>query len=258
MFSFMGGQQDRMPLILFESRDAMIQPESVMTMFIRVASVCDALEAVLPRLSPATGDAVQFLLDIIPDESRFLCFVPVRAGCVTELWAHYMYVNDCEDAATRADVADRVPVPAAWVVLPGPEASASQARRLVQSIEAFHFFAPLHELELDELANVDEQLAGTVKTLQRIRSTPTEELFGKAFALIPPATFTVAAPGLIRIDDTMSPRPQGCPRYRANSVLLPDSLFVVLHPAGSKVEVDVMFGVTDPRSRQSPVCANPL
>lgn len=71
-----------------------------MTMFIRIASVCDALEMALPRLSRETGDLVRFLLDTIPDESLSLCFVPIRAGCVTELWAHYMYVNDHQDAAT--------------------------------------------------------------------------------------------------------------------------------------------------------------
>lgn len=210
-------------------------------MFIRIASVCDALETALPRLSRDAGDAVRAILATTPNESRCLCFVPIREGCLTELWAHYMYANDREDATTSASDAARVSEPSGWVVLPGPEAPASQVRRLAQIVEAFHFFAPLRDL--CELAHIDEPLACTIATLNRIRPTPAEELFGEALALIPPATFTAAAPGLIRIDDPMPPRPQGVPRYRANTALLPQSLFMVLHPPGTKVEVDVMFGL---------------
>lgn len=233
-----------------------------MSMFIRTASVCDALEALLPWLSVQAGEAVRSLLAATSYEARCLCFVPISEGCLTELWAHYIYAADtCEASSVAGADHDHGEVGAApaagWIVFPGPEAKAAQVRRLAQIVDAFHFFAPLGDVAA-ELVDADRQLARTLAALRGIRSTLKDELHGKALALIPPASFTAPAPGLIRIDDPMPPRPQGHPRYRANTALLPDSLFVVLHPPGTKVEVDVMFGVTDPRSRQRPVCANPL
>lgn len=237
-----------------------IQSEFTMTMttLIGVAGICDALEEVLPRLSPATGDAVQFLLDVIPDQSRFLCFVPVRAGCVAELCAHGMCVSDHAAAGTRAGDADLVSVPAGWVVLPGPEASAWQARWLVQSIEAFHFFAPLHESELEELAHVDEQLAGTVKTLQRIRPAVTDELFGEALALISPVAFTALPPGVIHVEAIASDCPQCCSQRGANGDLLSQSMFVLLHAPGTTIDVDPLLGRARGLIRPVPTCASAI
>ncbi|GER21418.1 hypothetical protein VCH24_64700 [Variovorax boronicumulans] len=213
-------------------------------MFIRIASVCDALETARSRLSRDAGDSVRAILSTTKNESRSLCFVPIREGCLTELWAHYMYADDRDVAAMSTSDVARVSEASGWVVLPGPEAPASQVRRLAQIVEAFHFFTPLGNLH--ELAHVDEQLVRTIATLQRIRPTPTEELFGEALALIPPATFAVPAPGVISIESTMPPRPQCCPQYRANPALLPKSLFVVLHGPGTKIEVDAIFGPIRP------------
>lgn len=220
----------------------LIRLDFTMTMLIRVADVCDALEAVLTRLSPATGDAVQFLLDVIPDQSRSLCFVPVRAGGVTEVCAYHLYVSEREEAAAKIVGANRRSEPAGWVALLGADAPTWQARWLVQSIEAFHFFAPLNEMELDELADVDEQLAGTVKALQRIRPVSTEELFDEAMEVIPPVAFTAPLQGVIRMEEALSDRLQCCPRCRANAALLPQSMLVLLHAPGTTIEVDPNLG----------------
>jgi hypothetical protein len=115
-------------------------------------------------------------------------------------------------SAKSTSGAARGSAPAGWVVLPGPEAPAPQVRRLAQIIEAFHCFAPLRDLH--ELTHVDEQLARTISTVQRIRPMLTEELFGAAIALIPPATFVAPAPGGTSIEATMPPRPQCWPQYR--------------------------------------------
>ncbi|QFZ83959.1 hypothetical protein GFK26_14955 [Variovorax paradoxus] len=218
-----------------------------MSMFIRVASVCDALEALLPRLSVQAGEAARALLAATSCEARCLCLVPIREGCLTELWAHYIYAADtCEPSSVAGADHDHGEVGAApaagWIVFPGPEAKAAQVRRLAQIVDAFHFFAPLGDVAA-ELVDTDRQLARTLAAIRRIRSTPTDELHGEVLALIPPASFKAPAPGFIRIDDPMPPRPQGYPRYRVNTALLPNSLFMVLHPPGAKVEVDAMFGI---------------
>ena len=211
-----------------------------MTIFIRIASVCDALETTLPRLSRDAGDAVRAVLAATTEASRSMCFVPSRAGCLTELWAHYMYANDRKDAARREVDTAVVPEPSGWLVSPAQEALESQVRELGRIVEAFHFFAPLRDLR--ELVHVDEQLARAIGALQRIRPTATAELFGEAHALIPPATFAAPAPGIISIESTMPPRPQCCPQYRANTALLPLSFFVVLHGPGTRIEIDAIFG----------------
>lgn len=214
-----------------------------MPMFIRIASVCDALEAALPCLSLDARDAARALLAATTNEARSLCFVPIRERYLTELWAHYIYAADRREASSASGDGDVASVMAAgWLVFPAPEATAAQVRKLAQVVETFHFFAPLSDVAA-ELVDADGQLACTLAALRRIRSTATDELHGEALALIPPASFTAPAPGLIRIDDPMPPRPQGYPRYRANTALLPDSHFMVLHPPGTKVEVDAMFGI---------------
>jgi len=215
-------------------------------MFIRIASVCDALEALLPWLSVQAGEAARALLAATSYEARCLCFVPIREGCLTELWAHYIYTEDtCEASSVAGADHDHGEVgaapPTGWVVFPGPEAKAAQVRRLAQIVESFHFFAPL--AEVTEIVDADTPLARALSALRSIRPAATAELHGEALALFPPASFKAPAPSLIRIDDPMPPRPQGYPRYRANTALLPNSLFMVLHPPGTKVEVDAMFGI---------------
>ncbi|PZQ78415.1 Uncharacterised protein [Xylophilus ampelinus] len=217
-----------------------------MTMFIRIASVCDALEEFLPVLPVDTRDVVRALLAATTQEARGLCFLPIREGCLTELWAHYIFAAEGHESSTAAgvgqDLREVEPAPpTGWVVFPGPDANAEQVRRLAQIVEGFHFFAPL--TEVTELLEAAAPLARALAALRSIRPIATAELHGEALALFPPATFRAAAPGLIRIDDPMPPRPQGVPRYRANTALLPNSWFVVLHAPGTKVEVDAIFGL---------------
>lgn len=217
-----------------------------MLMFIRVASVCDALEAQLPSLSVDAGEAVRTLLAATTHEARGLCFVPIREGCLTELWAHYIFAAEGRESSTIAgvgrDFGEVVAAPPiGWVVFPGPEAKAEQVRRLAQTVDGFHFFAPLAEVA--ESLDAATPLARALAALRSIRPAATAELHGEALALFPPATFRAAAPSLIRIDDPMPPRPQGVPRYPANVALLPNSWFVVLHAPGTKVEVDAIFGL---------------
>ncbi|PZQ65520.1 Uncharacterised protein [Xylophilus ampelinus] len=217
-----------------------------MTMFIRVASICDAMEEFLPVLSVDARDAVRALLATTSSEERGLCFVPIREGCLTELWEHHIFAAEGRESSTVAGVGHDlreagVTPPAGWVVFPGPDAKAEQVRRLARIVEGFHFFAPL--AEVTELLDAAAPLARALAALRSIRPAATAELHGEALALSPPAAFRAAAPGLIRIDDPMPPRPQGVPRYRANTALLPNSWFVVLHAPGTKVEVDAIFGL---------------